>query len=298
MTKFLLSILLTLTYLQASCKEYELLGAQSQNQTSFNSKDTIVWDKVDSVWSVSKPLKNYVLTSKICKESGFVLVANNKKVYKTLIHKKNYYDIKKGWNTFNAPINGIDVANTFKDVDFVFTYDKHSGSWAGYSSKTNLIQKIKSTRILELRYIEPKIEFYVLSSKNKKTKISSKVPNAQCQKIMRDKNYDVIIDSGIDKGVTFNSIQSIALASRYHSHNRKGIYNDTRIIIMVPKVKNLSKNKTPKKYGPAIPKMMILFNEAYEEKEFYSYDFLNAECRKGYFPSKKRPPAPSLSKVK
>ena len=40
------------------------------------------------------------------------------------------------------------------------------------------------------------------------------------------------------------------------------------------------------------------FNEAYAEHEFYSYDYLNESCRKGYFPSKRKPPAPAMKLVK
>lgn len=297
MTKLLLTLLLTITYSQASCKEYKLLGLENQSQTDINYKDTIVWNKKGSTWSVSVPLKSYKLTKKTCKDSGYVLVANNDMAYKTLLHHKNYYDLKKGWNYITTTKDGVDVAQTFKDVEFVYVYDKRSQAWAGYSPKEELKKKMKSTRILELRYLEPRRGFYVLSSKDQRVNISSKLPSTQCQKIMNDKNYDVIFDSGIDAEFSYNPIKSIAFASRYHSHNRKGIYNDSRVVIMTPKLKKLSTNKITKKYGPAIPKIMIYFNEAYAEQEFYSYDFLNEDCRKGYFPSKRKPPAPMMKKV-
>ena len=298
MTKILLSILLSLTYLQASCKDYKLLGLENKNQTDINYKDTIVWDKKGSTWSVSIPLKNHKLTKKTCKDSGYVLVPNNEMAYKTLLHHKNFYNLKKGWNYITTPKDGVDVEQTFTDSEFVYVYDKRSRAWAGYSSKDELVKKMKSTRILELKYIEPNSGFYVLSSKDQRVNISSKLPSAECQQIMNDKNYDVIFDSGIDAEFSYNPIKSIALASRYFSHQRKGIYDDSRVAIMTPKLKKLSSNNKAKRYGPAIPKVMIHFNEAYEEKEFYSYDFLNETCRKGYFPSKRKPPAPMMSEVK
>ncbi len=297
MKRTLLILLLSLSYLEASCKEYTLLGLDNQSQTNINFKDTVVWDKKDVSWSVSSPLKSYSLTKKTCKDSGYVLVANNDKAYKTLLHDKDYYRLKKGWNYLTTPKDGVDIAKTFLDAEFVYVYDKHSSVWAGYSAKEDLMKKIKSTRILELKYIEPKRGFYVLSNKETRVSIASKLPNSKCQKIMKDKNYDVIYDSGLDKAFSFNSIKSVALASRYFSHNRKGVYNDSRVVIMVPKLEKLSTNKIPKKYGPAVPKMMIHFNEAYAEQKFFAYDYLNESCHEGYFPSNKRPPAPTMTKV-
>jgi hypothetical protein len=159
------------------------------------------------------------------------------------------------------------------------------------------MDKIAKKRILELRYIEPNRGFYVLSDKAMRVGISSKLPNAQCQKIMNDKNYETIFDSGIDDAYTYNATKTTGLKSRNFSHMRKGVYNDSRIAIMLPKLK-LSKDKKVYKYGPAIPKMMIHFNKAYQEMEFYAYDFLNESCHKGYFPSKKKPPAPMLKEIK
>ena len=298
MTKYLLILLLSLSYLQATCKEYTLLGSENQNQTQINSKDSIVWDKQDNVWSVSKPKNSVNLTSSTCKESGYVLVSNSNMAYKTLLHHTNYYDLKEGWNYLTAPKDGVDVTKTFMDAEFVYVYDKRSSAWAGYSPKKELMSKIKSTRILELRYIEPKRGFYVLSQKAMRVAIASKLPNAQCQKFMQNSNFDVIYDSGIDKAFSFNGIKSAAVASRYFSHTRKGVYNDSRVAIMVPKLKKLSTNKIAKKYAPAVPKIMIHFNEAYADKKFYAYDYLNESCHKGYFPSKRKPPAPTMETVK
>jgi hypothetical protein len=298
MTKYLLSLLLLTIYIQADCKDYKLLGAKNENQKNISTQDTIKWDISAGEWSVSQPFKSLTLNQDACKDRGYILINDNSVKYKTLLHHKNYYDLKKGWNYFSTPKEGVDVARTFSDAEFVYVYDARSKAWAGYSPKKELMDKIKSTRILELKYIEPKRGFYVLSNKAVRTEISSKLANEQCQKIMNDKNFDVIYDSGIDADFSYNGIKSIALKSRNHSHMRKGVYNDSRVAIMTPKIKKLSKNKKAKKYAPAIPKMMIHFNEAYADHEFYAYDFLNETCHKGFFPSKKRPPAPMMKKIK
>ncbi len=298
MTNFILIVLLSLSSLQANCKDYILLGSQTQNQLYIDSKDSVVWDKQDNIWSISKPKDRVTLTNSICKDSGFVLLNNDEMNYKALLHHRNYYNIEEGWNYVTTPEDGVDVAKTFLDVEFVYVYDKRSKAWAGYSPKEELMKKIKSTRILELKYIEPKRGFYILSNKAKRVTIVSKVPNTECQVVMKNRNYDVIYDSGIDRVFSYNSIKSIAVASRYFSHNREGIYNDSRVAVIVPRLKKLSKNKKPKKYGPAIPKMMIHFNEAYSGEEFYAYDYLNESCHKGHFPSDKRPPAPSMKEIK
>lgn len=263
-----------------------------------DSKESIVWDKQDGIWSVSKPTHKVRLTNSTCKNSGYVLINNNDIKYKTLLYPKNYYDLKKGWNYLTTPKDGVDVRKTFLDAEFVYVYDKRSQAWAGYSSQAKLMNKIKISRILELKYIEPKQGFYVLSSKAKRVSIVSKLPNAQCQKIMKSKKYNLIYDSGTDSAFSFNTVKSVGVKSRYWSHTRKGVYNDSRILIMVPKIQKLSKNKTLKKYGPAIPMMMIHFNEAYTEKEFYAYDYLDESCYKGVFPSKRLPPKPMLKKLK
>jgi hypothetical protein len=294
MIKIILAFVLSLTYIQASCKDYKLLGADKNNLFNINSKDTTIWDMKNNTWSVSKPTDK--LDDSKCKSKGYILVNNNDYKYKTLLHPKNYYNVKKGWNYFTTPKDGVDVARTFSDAEFVYVYDPRSQAWAGYSPKKDLMEKIRSTRILELKYIEPKRGFYVLSDKAMRVGVMSKLPSKQCQKIMQNKNFDVIYDSGIDPEFSYNAIKSIALKSRNYSHTRKGVYNDSRIAIMTPKVK-LSKDKKVYKYGPAIPRMMIHFNKAYQERDFYAYDFLEESCVKGYFPSKQKPPASVLKKL-
>lgn len=298
MTKILLLISLSLTYLQANCKEYKLIGSKNQNRVTIDSKESIVWDKQDALWNVSQPMNRVRLTNSTCKNSGYVLINNNDIKYKIVLHHTNYYDLKKGWNYLTTPKDGVDVRKTFLDVEFVYVYDKRSQEWAGFSPEAELMSKIKRSRILELNYIEPKQGFYVLSTKAMRVGIVSKLPNAECQKIMRSKKYDLIYDSGADTSFSFNSIKSVGVKSRYLLHTRKGIYDDSRVLIMVPKLQKLSKNSILKKYGPAIPKMMIHFNEAYSEKEFFAYDYLNNLCYKGVFPSRRLPPQPTLKEFK
>jgi len=276
-----------------------LLGGNNSNSSGvIKIKNSIFWFYKDGRWIVSPPQESIDLSKLECNSRDYILINDEMISYTTPSYDKEFYSIKKGWNYFTTPKDGVDVTKTFLDAEFVYVYDKRSRAWAGYSPKDTLMKKIKQTRILELKYIEPNRGFYVLSSKAMRVAISSKVANEQCQKIMKNKNYDIIYDSGIDKAFSYNGIKSVALASRYFSHNRKNIYNDSRIIIIVPKLKKLSTNKTPKKYGPAIPKMMIHFNEAYQEQQFYAYDFLNESCHMGYFPSKRKPPAPTMKKLK
>ena len=298
MTKFFLSFLLTLSALQANCNNYALLGAPSSKEISKDFKDTIVWTKENSRWEHSQPQQNFSLQSSLCKTTGYVLLNNNKANFSAPLHHSNIYRIKRGWNYFSTPKDGVDVEKTFKDVEFVYVYDKRSATWAGYSPKADLMKKITDTRILRLKYIEPNRAFYVLATKSQKVDIISKLPNAQCQALMKNKNFELLYDSGVDDAFTFNASKSVGLRSRYRSHTRKGVYNDSRVLIIIPKIKKLSPNKKYKKYGPAIPKMMVHFNEAYRDQIFYAYDFLEESCRKGVFPSQRVPPAPVMKKVK
>jgi hypothetical protein len=298
MTKFFLTFLLSLSALQADCSNYALLGAPDSKEISKDFKNSLVWTKEKNNWSLSKPIENFSLSSSVCKTTGYVLLNNDKANFRAPLYKESSYKIKRGWNLLNTPQEGVDVAKTFQNVEFVYVYDKRSSLWAAYSPRADLMKKIKESKLLTLKYIEPRRAFYVLATKSMKTTIHSKVPNAQCQALMKNKNYEILYDSGIDNAFTFNTDTTLGLRSRNFSHTRRGVYNDSRVMIIVPKLKKYAADKTYRKYGPAIPKMMLLFNAAYAEKEFYAYDFLEESCRKGFFPSPKAPPAPVMLKVK
>lgn len=297
MIKFLLLFLLSLSSIHASCKEYMLLGSQQQNQLHVDLKKSMIWSQEHGIWTLLQPQKSLYLTDALCKESGYILLDKNNINNKRVLYHHNYYDLKKGWNTLSTPKEGLDVKKTFLDVEFVYVYDQHSKTWAGYSPKSELMQKMQSSGILELKYIEPHKKFYLLSQKAMRVPIASKVPNEACQKIIKSNNYELLENSGASQQMSYSSRKTVAFASRYLSHQRKGIYNDSRVLLMIPKLNSFAKDRDFKKYGPALPKIKIAFNAAYIGREFYAYDYLNESCYKGYFPSKKRPPAPVLEKL-
>ena len=276
MTKFFLTSLVTLTLLQAEALSSTLLENNSSQEISKNFHSSHFWEK----------------------KRASLLKQQTALNFQTTLHQGEEYTLKKGWNRLSSPKDGIEVQKSFKDIEVVFIYDTRSQLWAGYTPNQMLMKKMQEAQILQLKYIEPHQEFYVLSPKKQEISIISEIPNAQCQALIKNENYEVLADSGLDDAFTFNDAKSIGLRSRYYSHTRKGVYNDSRVMIIVPKLQKLSTNKEYKKYGPAIPKMMLHFNEAYAEKVFYAYDFLEESCRKGKFPSYKTPPAPVMQKVK
>jgi len=212
-------------------------------------------------------------------------------------HKSNNYMIKKGWNQFFTPKNGIDVIKTFEDIStikFVLTYDRVSKLWAGFTLKQSVLKDIKE--MLLLKYLEPNVTFYILSDRDIMIKIKYNTLNNICKKIVNDKRYDFIEDSGIDNKPTYSHDGSIGVMPRYHSQFDRGIYDDTRITLIYPKIKT-DKNAN-KKYGPADPFILLKYAKEYENKAFYIYDYLQKKCSRGVFPSKKTPPVPLLQELK
>jgi len=279
-------------YLQALCPEYRVLGLQDKHKIAIASQDAIVWEREDGSWSV----REANVTEAPCKESGYLLL-NNMEYKRAALYDKSYYTLKKGWNYLQAPKDGVDVAKTFTDVEFVYIYDRRSKRWAGYSLDATLMRKIKAAKILTLKYIEPHEGFYLLTAQAMRVEIFSSLPSTSCQRIMKSGAYELIYDSGIEPDLSYNSSGSVGVASRYRSHTRRGVYNDSRVLVMVPKLKSLSKEQRLQKYAPAIPKIAIYFNSAYRNKAFYVYDYLDRLCYKGYFPSKRSPPRPVLKKI-
>jgi len=231
----------------------------------------------------------------------------SKKVQKTLlnflsslenskIHTKQTYILKKGWNQLTTPKNGIDVIKTFQDISevkFVVTYDFKSKYWAGFTLQQDLLKDIRE--MLLLKYLEPNITFFILSDKDMMISVKSTKIDATCKSIMQQKDYSYILDSGLTKTKQQDISQNISINSRYSSHEYRGIYNDTRIILIYPKITKVSKKVL--KYGPAEPMVMINYADNYADKYFYIYDYLEKRCYKGIFPSKKVPPLPTLQKI-
>lgn len=211
------------------------------------------------------------------------------------IHTSNSYDLTKGWNKLTTPFDGIDTIKTFQEISkvkLVVTYDEVSKLWAIYTTDN----KYNKNNFLFLKYLEPNITFFVLATENVKVNIKSNIINQSCQKFIDDDSYDLIYDSGINKKSTSNSISTMSLQSRYYAHHKRGIYDDTRIVLIYPKI--TSKNKASIKYGPAKPKIKILYAKEYENKKFYVYDYKSKACYKGVYPSAKIPPFPILREVK
>ena len=89
--------------------------------------------------------------------------------------------------------------------------------------------------------------------------------------------------------------QSLSIKTRYLTHHEKGIYNDTRVMLIYPNIN--TKGKATYRYGPASPKIAMKYAKEYEEKEFYIYDYKMRKCFKGYFPSMRIPPYPTLKEI-
>ena len=130
-----------------------------------------------------------------------------------------------------------------------------------------------------------------------KVDVKSTMVSKACQTKMDDESYETLLDSGIKREKSFSHDGSVALESKYLSHYKRGVYNDTRAILIYPKLKELSKKKLYK-YGPAQPRTHVYYDKAYEGKLFYVYDYLDKSCYEGIFPSMKIPPFSSLKKLK
>ena len=203
------------------------------------------------------------------------------------------YKIHKGWNSFRSGKDGIDVIKTFKDlpsVKFVVTYDLKSNYWAGFTLKQELLKDIKE--MLLLRSLEPNIHFFLLSDKDMELRVSTQEPSGQCLLLRDDSRFQSLQSSGLDIKPAEKRKDIISIKSRYHSHEYRGYYDDTRVILFYPKI-NL-KNKKRAHYGPAEPLVYLDYAKEYEDKTFYIYDYLMQKCYQGVFPSKKMPPFPAL----
>jgi len=210
------------------------------------------------------------------------------------LHNSKKYDLKKGWNKLTTPKEGVDVSKTFSDtsaVQFVAAYDEASKVWAILSS-----EKIADDKgILLLKYLEPKITFFVLAKSDTSVQIKSIELNKSCKKMMQNDSYNYIVSSVFDNKAISSKDNSINIKTRYLTHFEKGIYNETRVMLIYPKI-DLKANATYK-YGPANPRVTIKYSKEYEEKEFYIFNYKMQKCYKGLFPSMKIPPYPVLEEI-
>jgi len=259
-------------------------------------KNSIVWILKDNRWLIAKPLELSSLEDK----KGYVLAASPKKEFSSVKqHKEDSYTIKKGWNFLSSPKNGIDILRSFENpeyVEFVYTYDEVSKQWAGFSPDKSLQEKMLAANILFLRYIEPQTSFYVYARQETTIDIKSTQINEQCQKAL-DKGFKTLIATGKDKQMVFDQQKTIGIESRYISHFRKNIYNDTRVALIY---RELNKNSSGelKHYGTAKPSIKFKYAKEREDSIFFVYDYFLKECFLGAFPSKKLPPFSTLKIVK
>ncbi len=301
MTKNLLLLaIFSLLSLKADCTSYYILGSQEQTLSkSIATKDTIIWDYSKNSWITSQPKDIPDISKVACKEKGYLLINDNNISYSTPSYTKNYYELTQGWNYLHSHENGVNMQETFskyKEIEFVYMYEPVTKAWAGYSPSKELQDTIYTTKILDLKNIEPNKGFYVYATKDVKVEIKSLEINDVCKKIIADEKYAVLVNSGTNDEFTYNKEKTIALKSRYKSHHVRGVYDETRVLLLYPKLQ--SKTKRSFKYGPADPKTQIEFTTEYEGETFYMYSYKDNKCYKGIFPSVKIPPMAGLKEIK
>lgn len=213
----------------------------------------------------------------------------------TSIYNSKIYNLKNGWNKLDTPKNGIDVVKTFasvSQVQVVAAYDKVSNKWGVFTS-----EKMTDTkRLLFLKYLEPNTTFFVLANSSVSINIKSIEPSGFCKNIMNNNNYAHLTSSAFNKEAVHNINRSISIKSRYATEHEIGIYNESREMLIYPKID--TKGKATYKYGPANPKAFLKYAKEYEEKVFYIYKYKTQKCYKGVFPSMRVPPYPILEEVK
>ena len=116
-----------------------------------------------------------------------------------------------------------------------------------------------------------------------------------CMKKAVSPEFAVLTDSGMDEIYTDNKNKTMSVKSRYKTHYKIGIYDDTRVSLIYPKINTNLKNEF--KYGPAKPKIQLLYAKEYEGKKFYIYDYKEKKCFQGLFPSMKIPPFATLKEI-
>ena len=292
-------IFFTFFYLASILQGSYVLGTSNHKipKDSKNYKYSVIFSYNNSKWSASKPLSKL---PSLQKSNKLLLLNNNNIDYKASIYTKDSYHFKKGWNSFSTTKNGLDVLQTFQkayNVSFIFVYDKISAVWAGFSPNKEILAQMMSTRILYLKYIEPNKKFFLYAKSEGSIKIKSLKINKVCQKVISSSKYKTLRDSGNDSIMSYSNDKSIGVKSRYFSHYKRGIYSDSRIILIYPKLEKTKNRNKKGKYGPIKPKVLINYSKEYENRYFYIYDYYEKSCFKGIFPSIKIPPFATLQKV-
>ena len=205
-----------------------------------------------------------------------------------VLEVKKPFRYEKGWNIFTSPKEGIDIPRTFRNKTgmLVATYEPLTKVWA-------VFPKPKGKNEIFLDSIEGGVVFFVLTKDAGEIQLKS-IPIAKpCSDIFHSDVYETLQDSGIDKSFAKNEKGTFFAESRYYAKHQKGVYQDTRIVVGIPKIE-AKPTKYLYKYGPAIPKSYFLFTKEYEGKFFYVFSYHDKKCYKGIFPSQKIPPFPFL----
>lgn len=283
---------------EASSKPF-YLGLDEEPSSIVKFKNTVVWNKSANTWTTQAPKSDLSSLTLNSQKISYLLVNNNKKSYKAKIYNENFYKLKKGWNYLRSHKDGVNVIKTFeniKDVKFVYVYDRLSRAWAGYSPSDELQKKIESTRIISLKDIEPGLGFYVYAENEIRVSIYTNKIEGFCKKYLNTQKYTQLVSTGLDSISQYDNEKTLSLLSRYRTHHKRGIYNESRVSIFYEKLQ--VKSAPLLKYGPARPKAFLEYAKEYEEKVFYMYDYKYRKCYEGVFPSKKIPPFASLKELK
>jgi len=202
------------------------------------------------------------------------------------LSKNKVYHIDKGWNYLLTPKEGLDIIAMFENIDSIkkiYLTDKNSKIIASYP---------KSKKIL-LKFLEENNYFYLYSTKSFILKINSTSISDKCQEIINGKKYKVLLSSAFDGKLQYHQDDAIGVRTRYIPNFKKNSITDTRILLIYPKVKNVT-YKALFKYSPILPYVFLNFAREYEGKHFYIFDYYQKMCYQGLFPSPKIPPFATL----
>ena len=221
-----------------------------------------------------------------------ILLDNTSFAY-TIHPFKKTYQLKEGWNKLTTPKDGIDIIKTFQnhpEIIYVALYDKHLAQWALFFHKDNPIKTIDNSLFLES--VEANQTLFVKTKQPTTIKITTTQIYGSCKTYLNNPNFSSILASGRDEKISFSNDKTIGITPRYSTNFHRGYYNDSRVVLIYPKLQTHTKKLLS--YGPAEPYISLKYSAAYESKEFFIFDYMDKQCYKGIFPSSKIPPYPLL----
>jgi len=276
--------------LYGACEGYVTLGDRVSK--GLEDLPSIVWHAKGKGFT-SEPME--------CQKSGFVLLHDSDKEYSKKEHSQTSYRLQRGWNFVHAPKDGVDVAKTFADLSvlFVYIYEPNTPAWAAYSPHRHYSVMMYNQRILDLKYIEPSLGFYVYATKKIRLPIVSTQLTPSCAELVTNDTYSMLTHSAFEPKPSADAAADISLQTLYKTHYRRGLYTDTRVMLLYPNLETEGKKEAKKsRYAPVEPRAKIEYSKEYAEKKFYLFDYFTKECYEGYFPSKRIPPYPTLKRLK